>query len=392
VSATVIAPPIPPERAAPTVSGRWRTPVLAFLAVAAVLAFVVWQSAGREPRGETSFRPPMPADEVLGGWMWFDASWYVSIADHGYFYAPGQQSSIAFFPAYPLVVHGVSSVIDSTPLSAMLVTFGSGLAAVLLFWRWCRDRLDERSRRYAVGLLLLYPYAWFLYGAGYADALFLAAALGAFVLLERDRPVAAGLVGAIATAARPVGIAVVVGLVVLSIERRRRRGGPFERRDLGVLLSLAGIGAWCAYLALRFQAPFAFADVQSARGWDQPAGPRTWFKVTFFDQVLHHPSFGVRLVLQAAFAVGFLVLVPTVVRRLGWGYGAYTLLVIGIPLVGTSDFQGVGRYLLAAFPVFAVAGVDLSRRARPIAVGAVAASGLGLVVLTSFFARGFYLT
>ena len=33
-------------------------------------------------------------------------------------------------------------------------------------------------------MLLLYPYAYYLYGAVYPTALFLAAAIGAFVLLD----------------------------------------------------------------------------------------------------------------------------------------------------------------------------------------------------------------
>ena len=52
----------------------------------------------------------------------------------------------------------------------------------------------------------------------YADSLFLLCAIGAFVLLERRWYLAAGLVGALATAGRPVGVAVAVGLVVRTLE------------------------------------------------------------------------------------------------------------------------------------------------------------------------------
>jgi hypothetical protein len=146
-------------------------------------------------------------------------------------------------------------------------------------------------------------------------------------------------------------------------------------------------------LWLRFGDPLAFVSVQSAPGWDQEAGPRTWFKLRFLDQLLHgDPSFVARLVVQAALAAAFLALVPSVVRRFGWAYGAYTITVIAIPLVGTADFQGMGRYLLAAFPVFAVAAAALAERPRWIARWLTASSALLLVTLTFLFARGFYLT
>src|SRR3954453_9246342 len=84
----------------------------------------------------------------------------------------------------------------------------------------CRDRLSERERKVALALLLLYPYAWFLFGTGYADALFLCATLGAFVLLDGGHPVLAGVVGVAATAGRPTGAAVVIGLVAVALDRR----------------------------------------------------------------------------------------------------------------------------------------------------------------------------
>jgi hypothetical protein len=60
--------------------------------------------------------------------------------------------------------------------------------------------------------------------------------------------------------------------------------------------------------------------------------------------------------------------------------------------VGSKDWQGTGRYLLAAFPVFAVLGLRLVERWSPTARRAVlAASTVMLVFLASGFARGFYL-
>jgi len=404
----------------PSRSSRSWFAVGVFCGIAAVLFVVVWQTGvhlGLGPEAGTGAPPFAEVDDALEPWLQYDAGWYIGIAENGYFYIPGQQSSVAFFPAFPLAVRAVAGVVDSTPLAAIAATFACGLAAALLFWRWCADRLTAGGTRTAVVLLLAYPYAWFLYGSGYGDALFLAATVGAFLLLERDHAVLAGLAGFVATATRPNGVAVAVGLVAVALDRRgvltRKAGGDpstartalarergrwrFDRSrlrlsDSGVLLALGGVASYCTYLWARFGDPIAFVTVQSAPGWNQGGGPSTWFKRSFFALVLRGDvDYGARLVAQALLTLAVVVAVPFVVRRFGWGYGLYVLVAIGIPTLGSSTFQGLGRYCLAAFPCFALAGEWLAGRARaraPVLVG----SALALVALTSLYARGYYLS
>jgi hypothetical protein len=61
--------------------------------------------------------------------------------------------------------------------------------------------------------------------------------------------------------------------------------------------------------------------------------------------------------------LALLLVIPTF-KKLGWGYGVYTLLVVGIPAVSSHDFQGLGRYVIAAFPLFLTMALLLE--ARPV--------------------------
>ena len=405
--ATTLAEPTTSPAPAP---GRpwWWFPLGVFLVLRVVLALVVWLSGLYLPRvpGHAPPRPDIPGGALIEGWVRWDAGWYIRIVRDGYFYVPDTQSSVAFFPAYPLAVRALTRVVGDDVLAGMAVTWSTGLGVALLFGRWCRERLAPVARNTAVVLLIAFPYAWFLYGSIYADALFLAAVLGAFTLLELDRPWLAGLVGAVATAARPIGVALVLGLVVLALERRgalkfskgRFRvpiGVHLERlrwRDAGVLASLGGLGAWCTYLWVRFGDPFAFAAVQRAPGWNQGSGPGTWFKQSFFEQIFRAGRTDVtKLVLQAVLTVLALALIPLVFRRFGWGYGAFALAAVALPALSTKDFMGMGRYLLAAFPCFAVGAELLAPRPR-LRLFAVAGSTFSLVFLASMAARGYYLT
>jgi len=396
--------------------------LILFAAVVVVVTFAVWLGA-RGPVAAPASRDlsRYPGSGLFGGWFQYDGRWYDMIATDGYrFNGPEVQSSSAFFPAYPVVLWALHAVTGmSVKLLGTLVTLACGAGVVVLFRRWCDDRLDPFVARVATVTLLLYPYAFYLMGAVYADALFLLATLAAFLLLERGHPVFAGLAGAVATAARPVGIAVVIGLVAVTLWRKgtiARRDGRlwFDRHTLrpadgGVLLSMTGLLGWMTYIGVRFGHPLAFVEVQQAPGWDQGSGPHTWFKVRWFHEVRNLPGHVVRwwrtgdthrfegslyaagVLLQGLLVVLFFWLAWKVWRRFGWGYGVFSFVLLAIPLLGTKDFQGSGRYLLAAFPCIA-AGADMLAT-RSVLRKAVWAGGAAVLLGWAFaFGRGYYVS
>lgn len=371
-----------------------REAVLVFLGIAAVLFVVSAVSSIWLPDPGDQVIPPFHGWRWLQGWAQWDSGWYSAIAQGGYGYIPGQQSTIAFFPSYPLLMRAVAYVVGNTYVAGFLVTVASGAAAVRLFFGWLRERMGPRQAWAALAFLLVYPYAFFLYGAIYPTAFFVLTLVGAFVLLEHGHPGWAGVVGALATAARPTGIVLVVGLAVRAYERRRQLGDDRPVwRDAGVLLSGLGLAAFCIYQWRRFGDPFAFITVQSA--WGQESGPHTWLKVRFFEDLRGLPH---RHVLASAsylahplLTAGALALVPRVFRRFGYGYGTYTLLMILVPALSTKNFFGMSRYLLAAFPCFAVVGELLIERPKLAAV-VYPVCAVGLVVLTAAYSQGRYLS
>jgi Gpi18-like mannosyltransferase len=338
----------------------------------------------------------MVADWLLGNWLWWDGGWYLHIAQHGYSYRPHQQSSVAFFPVYPVAVRLVGPFVPGgRAVAAVVITMLSGLALLVMFQRWCQRRMSPGAAWWSVVVLAVYPYAWFLYGAAYADALFLAMTMLAFLLLEDDHPLAAGLAGMVATAARPTGVVVLVGLIAVMLHRRgvlHRVRGRIRPRDLGVGVAAIGIVGWCTWLALRFGHPFAFIETEGAKGWDRAPGVATWLKFGFFKHVTQDSPWRVAtFVVQALLCLAFAAAVPTVWRRFGAGYGIYVVAAVLVPAVSTDDFMGTGRYMLAAFPVFALIGSTLAAAPRARWVYATASSA-ALVGATSLFATGHFLT
>jgi len=391
----------------------WRAALLA-AGVAAVLFVVSGLAVALLPwSGQPHVAPPFTGHRWVEGWAQWDSGWYYRIAQDGYSYVDGRQSTVVFFPVYPLLMRVAGGAVGSAYLAGILITVAAGVASAALFFTWVRDRLSPPAAKAALLLFVLYPYAFFLFGAVYADAVFILAVIGAFVLLERDHPWLAGVVGAAATASRPMGAVLVVGLAVRAWERHREAvaqfgpakanlspvpdasvaGGPPRTwwRDTGVLLSAGGLVAFSLYLWARFGDPLAFLTGQEA--WDQQAGPRTWLKVQFFEDVtdFSSPLSWLTFVAHPVLTITGLALVPRVFRRFGRGYGVYVLLLIGLSALSTKNFFGMSRYLLAAFPCFAVAGELLADRPR-LRRAATAASAIGLVLLTAAFSRGYYLS
>jgi hypothetical protein len=378
--------------------------LMLFAAVGALVWLAVW--FGNAHLGHDPWFPhrSVAGGQLFEGWARWDAVWYRTIVREGYVYYPGVQSSVAFWPSYPVVVKAFSGLFPSIFITGTVVTLVSGATLAVLFRKWAGMFLAPAAAATALVLLLVYPYGWYQYGAVYADALFIAAAVGAFVLVERDRLFWAGIVGIVATAGRPAGLVVAAALVIRVIERRNAARGErgfraaldprgIRRSDAPVLLAFAGVGAWCAFLWVRFGNPFLFASVEASNGWDQGAGPRTWLKFELIEVLEHHPFSlnTLNLVAQGVLVIGALTLVPAVKRRFGWAYAMYVLGVCGMALVGTKDFMGSGRYLLSAFPLFAVAG-DLLCRRRSARMVLVPLSLVALVGMAMLFGRGSYLS
>lgn len=320
-------------------------------------------------------------------WLRWDCGWYQAIATEGYSYSATAQSAVAYFPLYPLLMR-VPIALGLDPfLSGITVTLLCGALGTLVFYRWAQQ-LKPAVADTALGLLLIWPFAYYLVGAVYSDALFLLLVAGAFLALERRQLALAILCGALATATRPVGPAVVLGLLVREWELSSREGKPLSWRNALPALSGAGLLAYMVYLGLAFADPLAFIHAQA--GWGQLVD-HAGFKPALFETHRDLPGF-VSPLIHLLLALGLLALAWPMRTRLGWGYTAYVTAVLLLPLYSSRDFIGLGRYGLAAFPSLLVLAQLLQERPRWVRVTYATASLTLLMVMTTRFAVGRYVS
>lgn len=390
-------------------------PYLVWGAIAAVL--LVLQHISNRVLRDPEYRgwPFQGLRFYVDGWSQFDGHHYIDIAQNGYWYIPDVPSPIAWFPVYPMAIRAMNQVIAEPIVAGIVVSGIGGLAAVGLYWSWLhRQGMVGQTRLVAFLFLLTYPYAWYLYGVVYSDALFLALAVAAFLMIEQRRLLLAGIIGAFATAARPTGMALLAAMLVLSFERGgvlvvpdtvrsgrlgswvqqfaipvRIRWTAFRPNLLLPLIALAGLGLWMLYLGVTFGDPLAFHTNQTA----YHPGNLPWLKLAFFVRIRDFgdsPSYALTIIGQAIAAAVVLISTPFVGRRFGWGYAVYVAVLVSIPTLSTEDFMGTGRYLIAAFPTAALLGEWLAEQRYR--WWWLAASGALMTFMSMGFARSWYLS
>lgn len=195
----------------------------------------------------------------FGNW---DGAWYGIIARGGY-QQPAQAHSIfAFFPLFPLLSAALMRLNVGWPLAGVIVNNAAFLAALLILYRFVQNRASMAAARWAVVVACVLPYSLFE-SVAYAEGLFLCFSAAALYACDRERYAIAGIAGALASLARPLGVVLVCAIVYSAIAERRG-----ARVILECAIGFAGIAAFSAWCLRSTGDPLAFLHAQS--GWRGP--------------------------------------------------------------------------------------------------------------------------
>ena len=340
---------------------------------------------------------PMPFEsarfaETFAAW---DSGWYFDIAQRGYYWSPSGQSSLAFFPLYPLLMRALAWPFGGGDRA--LWTAGIALSFACLFLGLAvLHRLTEtltgsrEAARRTVLYLAVFPFAYF-FTQVYTESLFLLTSVSAVAAAVASRWGWAGLFGALTALTRPNGILIAVPLGLLAL-RGRPRPAELARRAAALALVPLGFSAFCAFAYRLSGDPLGWLRAQAQ--WGYTVGNRPWVELMrlldglerqglygyFFSDPLAPYYF-----VHGVVALVFVALVPSVFTRVGLALGAYVAVSLYVPLTGNA-LEGIGRYAATLFPVFILLGQVRSRRVHEaILIG----GALVLSLLTSLFV-GFY--
>ncbi len=299
---------------------------------------------------------PSGGKAAVFGWGVFDA-WdtihYRNITTSGYEYLDdGKGHNIAFFPLFPLIVRGMMNFGLSFEVAGVIVNNVAFLATLYCVYFWLKEFHSIQGARWATAVLAWCPPSLFT-AVIYTEGLYLFLSTAALRAFDKNQYGWSGFWGAMATATRPTGLALIPAFLITAWKQKRSPLAYFAG-----LVTATGILLFSLYCAIEFDDPLAFIHAQ--KGWRSSLGFdwQGWWKMLMQITIgtanwKHgwikdplHP-----LLFTAIVLIGFLIWRDR--QRLGaakvdYCFAALFLLLwilVGDPLLNTLSVLG-GGYLL----------------------------------------------
>jgi hypothetical protein len=359
----------------------------------------------------------------------FDGSMYACIARDGYAHLgqpacyplyPDQYAHLwqpAFYPMYPVLERAIAVLtLGDVGIAGLLVANLACLGAFGLLRVLAERELSRSAARRALVALAVFPTALFL-AAAYAESLLLLLSLGAFLALRTHRWAIAGVLIALATLTRPVGILLLAAVAAeLWSSSPDLRAAVFQPRALhsrlsstlrvlrssfvssvlkicsALALPVLALAGYFAFLAVRVGSFFA-ATRAEADGWGRYLSwPWDGFTRAAGALFTAGGPKQVHAFLDIVFTLLFVGLTVAMLRRLPAPYVAYTaatLILVLLTPIHAADWAALHsntRFMVVVFPLFLLIGSWQPRRAVSIAL--LLASLWLLAVFTCSFVNG----
>jgi len=289
----------------------------------------------------------------------WDCGWYGTIVLHGYDAVPsrhpaGDAANWAFFPLYPLLAGLWHRLAGLGFEDSLLITGALALPVCIYLFIELVEANDIPVGPWVSGSLVAFnPYALYAH-TGYSEPLYFALCTGALLALERDRWLAAGLLGGACSATRLAGVFLVLPMVARLVGHGDRSSGPAEggaRLEPLLAIALVPLGpalfGW--HLYARTGDLLAFAHIQVAWGRTLQNPLLVWWQALVDGGWLRVFALVAALALLAA---AYLCLR----RRIG--YGSYLAAAVMLPL--SSSVWSIPRYVFWQ-PVFLLVLAELVR-------------------------------
>ena len=358
----------------------------AFLLSRAII-FSVWFAVLQYPTPSPETEPnwwepklvltaPGFGDSLAGLVRLYDASWYATIAEHGYDAGPfdaSAQHNWAFFPLQPLLWRAASTVTGEFALTGIALANLCFLIALVVVHRLTLA-LDfaPRAADRAVLALALFPVSYF-FALPWTESLFLLLSASCFLAAMRERWWFAGVLAALASVTRLNGLFLLAALAILLWQARER-----VPRVAWLSLALAPLAflAFAAHLHAVTGDALAFVHIQGA--FARPAHPtreaiegaiRRW------DWIIEGWNFRW---LNAGAMLACAVAAAWFAWRRRLACAVFLALGLAAPL-GTATVMSGARYAIGLFPFAIALGAWTKHRYVELALWTASAALLALM-------------
>ncbi|MBI4508851.1 MAG: hypothetical protein HY698_04395 [Deltaproteobacteria bacterium] len=329
-----------------------------------VLLFVAWRGSlfvldfvgasltfERSPNPYQSGFRAFPDHWYLDAWFRWDAKWYKRIAEEGYRWQEGEQSSVAFFPLFPYLARYLGKIVGNHLIAGLILSNTCTLFALYYMFRLGVSRLGEAKAKSALIFLLIFPGSFF-FSSYYPEGLFLLATCASTCSFFERRFFLAGTWGLLATLTRPTGILLFLALVAGHVYDSWKQRQKIRGEALWLALIPAGLLLYMLFLYQQFGDPLVFARAQA--GWGRSAQ----FPLASLFEALARVNYrfprsstNMHALVEALCALSFLIVSILMIRRFHPTLWLIVMLGVLVPLT-SGGVMSMVRHASVLFPVF----------------------------------------
>lgn len=287
-------------------------------------------------------------------WGVWDTGWYIGISQHGYtpssmYQVISQQTNIAFFPLYPLIMRFLGLATGNYYLAGLIISNFCLIVSCVYLYRLVRLDYDEDISIKSIKYLLLFPVSFILSGV-FTESLYLTLTLMCFYYARTGKWHLAGIAGFFLSLTRSTGVLVVLPLLYEGLM-------PLIRKDVSLkslknslnkifplfYLSLIPLGTFSFmifnyHLTGDFMA-FAHSQVMWQRHFGNPL------------EILINGYHGdIYTAFEAVFATIAMFIFILFYRRIRFSYWLFCIYSIFVPLC--TGIQSMPRFILVIFPIY----------------------------------------
>jgi hypothetical protein len=295
-------------------------------------------------------------------WGVWDTGWYSNISQNGYVINSldqviSQQTSIAFFPLYPLLMRFLGSIVGNDYIAGLIISNLFLIVSCIYLYRLVRLDSDEDSAIRSIKYLLLFPVSFILSGV-FTEAMYLALTLMCFYYARIGRWQLAGIMGFFLSLTRSTGVLIVLpllyeGLMPLLKENKGLKSFKNARGKILPLfyLSLIPLGMisfmiFNYHLTGDFMA-FAHAQITWGRHLANP-----------LETLINGYQGNIYAAFEAVFAAVSIFVLILSYRKIRFSYWFFGMYSIFVPL--STGIQSMPRFMLVIFPIYIIF-VDITK-------------------------------
>lgn len=341
----------------------------------------------------------------LWAWMNFDGEHFLDIARSGY-----KPLTYFFFPMYPLITRYLAQILGGNFLdyvySGLIVSHISFLIGLVGLIRLIKIDYKEQVAHTAVLLMFLFPTSFYFAGY-YSEGLFFALIVWSFYFARTGRWLWAGILGALLTATRVVGVALFPALIVEAFQQGREGKTNLKLAIPSAFAVMLGLFFYGMVLDVRVGDPLEFLHSVEIFGPQRakefviifqvfyryvfkviPAIDYSYFPAVFstwleFLSAVLFAGLGLIAFIGGFGKLGGYKVRPSYAIYLGVGYLIPTL---------SGSFSSMSRYVLVLFPGFIIMALFLSKMPKSIKLSIFTVLFLALGYATALFVRGYWIS